>query len=198
MRSDTWKVIFYLLIMSLHSDFLLKSQKFLFGIKGVRLNDFVSISMTLWSFQLLLLGHSQNLIMFSWWWLKNSLRSLSIRVACFWSKCKDRSKIFFAAWIEFVMTMILDISCEQTAWMIPHLMTKNSASELVTLIVWWRVLTIGLLWTWIWAINTVTLFLMLVFIITSALVRELEDSIAKASSCWMYFSKVQSLHLLNK
>ena len=65
-------------------------------------------------------------------------------MVCFWSKCKDGSKIFFATWIEFVMMMILDNSCEQTAWMISHLMVKNLASELVTLIVWWRVFVMNL------------------------------------------------------
>jgi len=136
LRSDAWNVIFYLLIMSLHSDFLLKFQEFLFGIRRARLNDFVSISTTLWSFQLLLLRHSQNSIMFSWWQLKNSLRFLSIRAACFWSICEDKSKIFFTAWIESVMTMILDISCEQMAWMILHLMVKNSTLKLIMLMVW--------------------------------------------------------------
>ena len=47
LMSDTWNIIFHLLIMSLHSNFLLKSQKFLFGIREVRLNNFVSVSTTL-------------------------------------------------------------------------------------------------------------------------------------------------------
>ena len=64
-RSDAWNIIFYLLIMLLHSDFLLKSQEFLFGNREMRLKDFVLMLTFSWSFQLLLLGHSQNLIVFS-------------------------------------------------------------------------------------------------------------------------------------
>ena len=79
-RSDAWKVIFQLLMMSSHSDFLLKSQEFLFRKSGVRLNNLNSMSMCLWRFHLHLLGHSQNSIMFSWFLWKKSLRSLKMRV----------------------------------------------------------------------------------------------------------------------
>ena len=32
--------------------------------------------------------------------------------------------------------MIFEVSCERTAWLIPHLMAKNSVSDEVMLIAW--------------------------------------------------------------
>ena len=64
-----------------------------------------------------------------------------------------------------------------------HLMAKNLASEEVTLIVWWRVLSTGLLKTWIYVIEEATLFLTLVSVITRVSDGEEEDSMAKALSC---------------
>ena len=144
-KSDVWKIIFHLLIMSLHSLFLLKSQEFLFRRSGVRLNDLVSTSTLLWRFHLLLLEHSQNSIVFSWWQAKNFLRSLRMKATCFWSRWDDRLKIFFTMWIESMTTMILKILYKWVTWLILHLMVKNSASVLIMLIVWWSILMIGLL-----------------------------------------------------
>ena len=112
----------------------------------------MSVSMALWRCQLLLLRYSQDLIMFSGQQLKNSLRSLKMKADCFWRGWDDGSKIFLVAWIESEMTIILEISCKWEAWLIPQCNTKNSASIEVTLTVWWRVLTTGLLWTWIFSI----------------------------------------------
>ena len=64
-RSNTWKVIFHLLNRLSYLDFLLKSHENLHGKKGMRLNDLVSLSTTLWRDQLYQLGHSQNSIKFS-------------------------------------------------------------------------------------------------------------------------------------
>ena len=69
-------------------------------------------------------------------------------------------------WIENLlcsMNRVCDdeISGKLTAWLILHLMAKSSASIEVTLIMWWIVLMIGLLWTWIYAIEVAILFLML-------------------------------------
>jgi len=62
-------------------------------------------------------------------------------------------------------------------------MAKNLALEEVTLIVWWRVLTTGLLKTWIYVMEEATLFLTLVSVITRVSDGEEEDSMAKALSC---------------
>ena len=80
-------------------------------------------------------------------------------------------------------TIIFEVSCERMAWLIPHLIVKNSALEEVTLITWWRVLTTGLLKTWICAIEEATLFLTLASVITRVSDREEKDSMAKTSSC---------------
>ena len=96
------------------------------------------------------------------------------------------------------MIMILDVSCERTIWLMLHLMAKNSASDEVMLTVWWRVLTTGLLKTWMCAMDEVTLFLTLASVIMRALEDEEEDSIAKASSCWRQDLKERSLLLLKE
>jgi len=62
-------------------------------------------------------------------------------------------------------------------------MAKNLALEEVTLIVWWRVLTTGLLKTWIYVMEEATLFLTLVSVITRVSDGEEEDLMAKALSC---------------
>jgi len=59
-RSDAWNIIFHLLVRSLHSSFLLKSQESLLGYVGVSLKDLVSESTALWRCHLEWLGHSQN------------------------------------------------------------------------------------------------------------------------------------------
>ena len=62
LRSDAWKIIFQVLRILLLSNFLLKSQEYLFGNRGMRLNNLVSELTALWRCQLPLLGHSQNLM----------------------------------------------------------------------------------------------------------------------------------------
>ena len=47
LRSDAWKIIFHLLVRSLHSSFLIKFQESLLGYKGVSLKDLVSELTTL-------------------------------------------------------------------------------------------------------------------------------------------------------
>ena len=152
----------------------------------------------LWRYQLLLLRHSQNLMMLSGWWLKNSPRSLKMKADCFWRGCDDELKIFLAVWIKSVMTIILEISCERETWLIPQHNTNNSTSIEVILTVWWRVLTTGLLWTWIWVIEDATLFLTLASVITRALVIEADDSMVGASNCWRQSLKEQLLLLANR
>ena len=77
-------------------------------------------------------------------------------------------------------------------------MAKNSALVLVTLIAWWSILTISLLWTCIYAIEEATLFLTLAFITMSAVNGEFDNSIAILSSCWIWSLKKWSEFLLNK
>ena len=78
---------------------------------------------------------------------------------CDWNEWVAKSKIFFAAWIESVTTTIFEIPGKLMAWLMPHLMAKSSASVEVTLVAWWIVLMTGLSWTWIYAMEVVTLFL---------------------------------------
>ena len=47
--------------------------------------------------------------------------------------------MFFAVWMESVMTKILDTSFLLHAWLIPHLIANSSASKLVTNVTWWTV-----------------------------------------------------------
>ena len=82
--SDTWKVIFQIFKISLHSLFLSKSQDDLHGNKGVKLNIFVSLSTMEWRGQLLLLGQSQNSMEFEGCLLKNSLRSFDMAINWCW------------------------------------------------------------------------------------------------------------------
>ena len=196
LRSNAWKVIFQVLRILLLSNFLLKSQEYLFGNRGMRLNDLVFELTALWRCQLPLLGHSQNLMKFISRWSKNSLSFARTKIDCFWSICEERSNIFLVTWMESVTTMIFDILCERVMWLIPHFKAKNSASDEVMLTALWRTLTTGLLRTWMCAINKATLFLTLVSVITRAVDEEVEDSITKASSCWRRDLKEGSFFLL--
>ena len=69
------------------------------------------------------------------------------------------------------MTIILNILLVFVAWLIPHLITKSSASVLVIFVAWYSVLIIGLLWIWILEIDVATLFLTLALVITRAWVK---------------------------
>ena len=138
--------------MSSLSHFLLKSHEFLYGRRGIRLNILVSLSTSLWRRHLRRLGHSQNSMELLMWWLKKLRRS--DRIAADWTRkgWTEGLKILLTAWIESVMTMILEILLMCIAWLIPHLMVNSSASVLVILIAWWIVLISGLSWVCIWAI----------------------------------------------
>ena len=185
-------------MMLSHSDFLLNSQEFLTGKSRMRLNDLVSISTCWWGFHLLLLRHSQNLIMFSWWQLKKTLRLLRMRATCFWSRWDNGLNIFLTMWIELVTIMILETYWRCVAWLIPHLMAKNSASVLVMLTAWWSVLIIGLLWTCTCMIEEAMLFLTLASVTMSVLDGVFNDSMTRLLSCWIWDLKRQPKFFLNK
>ena len=80
------------------------------------------------------------------------------------------------------MTIILEIPSWFEAWLIPHLMAKISASELVIWIAWWIVLVMGWLWVCICDIDVAVLFLMLESVTTMAVDGELDDSMTMLSS----------------
>ena len=56
------------------------------------------------------------------------------------------------------------------AWLILHLIANNSTSVMIILIAWWSVFLIGLEQEWTWAMEVVTLFLILV---SEAIITEL-------------------------
>jgi len=186
--SDAQNIIFHFLMRSSHSFFLFKSQESLLRSIGISMKDLVSI-LLYW------LGH---LVWFSWCWEKNVQRSFRIDTEYLWKGWVDNSKILFAAWIESVTTMILEISLLLVAWLMPHLIVKSSASVLVTFRVWWRVFVIGLSRMWICEIEVATLFLMLASVIMSAEEGESEDSRANLSSYWMWDLMFWLVHLLNR
>ena len=66
LKSDVWNVIFHLFDTSSHFIFLLKFHNILYGKRGTRLRDFISLSTALYRTQLLRLGHSQYLMELSW------------------------------------------------------------------------------------------------------------------------------------
>ena len=169
-RLDACNVIFQLQIVLLHSLFLLKSYKSLPGSNGIWQRSLVSLSTALKRGQSQWLEYSQNLIELFILAMKNFSSSLEIAANCNWYRWVIESKIFFTAWIESVMTMIFEIPSKLTAWLMPHLMANSSALVEVTLVVWWIVLIMGLSWTWIYAIEVVTLFL----IPTSEMIRVCE------------------------
>ena len=51
--------------------------------------------------------------------------------------------MFFVAWMESVMTKILEISSLLQAWLMPYLIANSSASELVMKAAWWTVFMRG-------------------------------------------------------
>ena len=80
------------------------------------------------------------------------------------------SKILWAAWIELVTIIIWEMSGNWVAWLILHLIANNSTSVMIILIAWWSVFLIGLEQEWTWAMEVVTLFLILV---SEAIITEL-------------------------
>jgi len=193
--SKAWKVIFQILIKLLHSDFLLKSYDHLQERSRMELNDLISLSMMLWRCHLLWLGHSQNLIVFSWLFEKKSWSFLRTKLEWDWKGCNEGSKIFFAAWRESIITIILDILLVFVAWLILHLITKSSASILITFVAWCSILIIGLSWIWMWEMNIAILFLTLVSVIMRAWVETPDNLIANLSSFWIQSFRL-FLHLL--
>ena len=51
--------------------------------------------------------------------------------------------MFFTAWMELVMTKILETSFLLQAWLLLHLIANSSASELVMNATWWTVFMRG-------------------------------------------------------
>ena len=95
-KSNAWKIIFHLLVRLSHSFFLLKSQDNLQENSRMGLNDLVSLLTTLWRDQLHQLGHSQNLIEFSWWQERKDQSLLRIDTIWLWKGWEDELNIFFA------------------------------------------------------------------------------------------------------
>ena len=133
---------------------------------GWRLNNFKSLSADLWSLHLSQLGYSQNSIEFSWHVVKNCWSLLRMAVIWIWYRWVLSSNIFLAAWMELVMTMILEMFSLLYAWLILHLMAKSSTSVLVTKAAWWTVLIKGWSCMWMCETNVAMFFLMLVSVTT--------------------------------
>jgi len=97
------------------------------------------------------------------------------------------SKIFLAAWMESVMTIIFEILFINEAWLIPHLIANNSASILMINAKWWCVLDKGLFGMCVCETAVAMLFLMLVSITVMAVDVVDDDSITIESSWWRWF-----------
>ena len=132
LRSKAWKVIFHIFNMLSHLLFLLKSYNVLLGKSGTGLKALVFLLTILWRDQFRWLGHSQNLMELLWCWRKNWQSLVSMVTEWIWRECDDRSKIFLAIWMESVMIIILEMPSWFEAWLIPHLIAKSLALELVT------------------------------------------------------------------
>jgi len=59
---------------------------------------------------------------------KKTLRSWEMAIEYSWNRWHDVLKIFWAAEMASVTTTMFVMLLIQTAWLIPHLMAKNSAS----------------------------------------------------------------------
>ena len=110
---------------------------------GVGLNDLESLSTSLWNLYLRWLGHSQNLMELSWLLLKKSYSLLRMAAEWDWSGCDKLLKMRFTEWMELVIMIIFEMLFLLQAWLIPHLIAKSSASELVMNTAWWTVLMRG-------------------------------------------------------
>ena len=102
LNSDAWWHIYCLIMLLV----LLKSHDVLLGRLGNE--DFFASLSTLWWWQLYLsaLRHSQNLILFSEYHLKNSSSKCVIVIIRFWNGWFIKSKIFFAACNVSIQTSI--------------------------------------------------------------------------------------------
>ena len=97
------------------------------------------------------------------------------------------SKIYLAAWMESVTTIIFEILSIDEAWLIPHLIANNSASVLVTNAEWWRVLDKGLFGMCVCKMAVAMLFLMLASVTVIAVDVVDDDLITIESSWWRRF-----------
>ena len=75
-----------------------------------------------------MLGQSQKVMEFLGFFEKKALRSWEMAIECSWNGWHDVSKIFWAAGMASVTTTMFVMSLIWTAWLIPHLMVKSSAS----------------------------------------------------------------------
>jgi len=125
----------------LYFSFLLKSYNNLQEKTRSILNYLVSLSITKWEHQLVLLGQFQNTIKLLKLLLKKALRSWNIVIEYNWYEWKDKSKIHFVIWIAAVIIIIFLAFRIWTAWLILYLIKNNFVSVKVMLIVWWIVLT---------------------------------------------------------
>ena len=166
--SDAWKRIFHCLMILSLSVFLQKSHEVLQGNMEVGLNNLESLSTSLWNLHLRQLGHSQNSMELSWLLLKKSCSSLRMAAECNWSGCDKLSKMYFAECIKSVIMTIFETLSLLHAWLIPHLIVNNSASELVTNTAWWTVLMRGELAWCTCAIEVAMLSLILALVTTRA------------------------------
>ena len=180
---EAWKHIFYCFIMLSLSVFLQKFHEVLQGKKGVGLNDLESLSMSLWNLHLRQLGHFQNSMELSWLLLKNSHSSLRMAAEWDWSGCNELSKMSFAEWMELVMTIILEMLSLLQAWLIPHLIVKSSASELVINTAWWTVLMRGEL-AWCTCATDMAMLFLILASVTMRVDEEREFWRTKSSSSW--------------
>ena len=156
---------------------------------GVIMKDLESLLTSWWNLYLRLLGHSQNLMELLRFEQKNFCSSQRIAAVWIWKECVLLSKIFFAAWIESIMMIILETLSMEQAWLIPHLIANSSTSVLVTNDAWWTVLIRGQFTEWMCEIDVAMSFLMLTSVITRAKWgrKELQRTILSSSWAWILF-----------
>ena len=114
-----------------------------------------------------------------------------------WYRWDLLSNIFFTAWMESIMTMILDIFSMLYAWLIPHLIAKSSALILVMNITWWTILIKRWSHVYIYDIDIAISFLMLASDMTIAVCGKEDNCRLISSSCWkcilLFFSLLDKL-----
>ena len=123
--------------------------------------------------------------------MKKCYNSLRITEEWCWKGWELLSKIFLVAWMESIMTMILETTSLEQAWLMLHLMAKSSASVLVTNNAWWTVLVSGWFAMCMCDIDAVILFLMLASVMTRAVWGDEELWRTMVSSSWaqiLFFS----------
>jgi len=122
--------------MSSHSFFLLNKKEFLLGRIGVSLAAFTWSSTNLCLGHLALLGQYHKWMVFHLSLPRNDfMLDMSGRVM-FWKELTCDSRIFFAAMIESVMTVISWVSFISIAGVRPICIAMSSASTDVMFIAW--------------------------------------------------------------